>query len=283
MVFDPQALIDEAGALPDGEIDMVCTALALSAPDHPGISVGKYLSHVDKVAADVAARHAMLLREGAADDAGTQLAALKYVMVETEGYDGDKDRYDALENADLMRVIDRRRGLPVALAILYVHVGLGRGWNIAGLNFPGHVLCRIEKDGQRLIFDPFDACRPMQAQDLRALVKKVAGPKAELASVYYEPSGRRELLVRLQNNVKLRRIEAGDYQGALDTVEKIRRLDPREYRLLFDEGILSARVGRSAQAVAALEEYITKAPDGRERHEAALILQEIRDTISDKT
>jgi len=45
----------------------------------------------------------------------------------------------------------------------------------------------------------------------------------------------------MQNNAKLRQIEGEDYLGALKTVEVMRLLDPNEYRLLFDAGVLYAR------------------------------------------
>ncbi len=42
-----------------------------------------------------------------------------------------------------MRVIDRRRGLPVALAILYLHAARGQGWAADALRFTGHVVVRF--------------------------------------------------------------------------------------------------------------------------------------------
>ena len=279
MDFNPDQIIDAAGVAPDQDLRPAIVALALAAFNHPGISTGRYLSHLDRLCENVATRFAQLRAEGADDDVGTQLAALQYVLADSEKYEGDSETYDALENADLMRVIDRRKGLPVAIAILYIHAARAQGWSVDALNFPGHVLCRIEKEGQRILFDPFDRCRVMEAHHLRALIKRVNGARAELSIAYYDAVSNRAVLARLQNNIKLRQVEAGDYEGALMTVERMRRIDPGEYRLLFDEGVLASKTGHAIQAIAALESYIAQAPGRQDRDEAAALLRHIRTTM----
>jgi regulator of sirC expression with transglutaminase-like and TPR domain len=61
-----------------------------------------------------------------------------------------------------MRVVDRRRGLPVALAILYIAAARYQGWPICGLNFPGHFLLSLELGGARGIVDPFDGAQALE-------------------------------------------------------------------------------------------------------------------------
>ncbi len=277
MEFDAQAVLKACGDKDDSGIDLFETALALCASNHEGISVDKYRQHVAKVIHDTGRRHAELIDAGADDDAGTQLAALKYVLSDREGYAGDTGHYDDLQNADLMRVIDRRKGMPIALCLLYIHVGRACGWVLDGLNFPGHFLCRIEKGGARIIFDPFHACKVMEASSLRALIKDVRGPNAELSVDYYQACSNRDLLIRLQNNIKLRLIEGEDYRGALAEVERMRLLAPMEYRLLLDAGVLYAKTGRRGEAMDVLEKYVAAAPDPRDRADVQRLIREIAD------
>lgn len=279
MIFDPDQILSKAGMSKDEDIDLALTALALAAKDHPGVSFDRYLNHLKKLGEDVALHHKTMLSEGGADDVSAQLVSLQHILSGQEGYDGDKETYDDLQNADLFRVIDRRRGMPISLSILYIHAGRFQGWDICGLNIPGHFVCRLEKDGQRLIFDPFERGRILQAQDLRALLKRALGQNAELSSSYYDGAGNRETLIRLQNNLKLRLIEAEDYARALEIIECMRKIDPDEYRLLLDAGVLYARLGQNLAAVRALEGYIDKSPNSRDRQEAALLLQKMRETL----
>src|SRR3546814_19645894 len=78
-------------------------------------------------------------------------------------------------NANLRRVSDRRRGLPVALGILYLHGARAQGWAICGLNFPGHFLLRLDLGAERSIIAPFNGGQPRDAVALRALLKGKTG------------------------------------------------------------------------------------------------------------
>ncbi|MCM2343135.1 MAG: transglutaminase-like domain-containing protein [Alphaproteobacteria bacterium] len=269
----------EIGSGTDAEIDLGKTALLLSELAHPGIVSERYLAHIRKLGEDVGHRYHSLLTAGAEDSADTRLAALKHTLADQYGYHGDEVQYDDIRNADLIDVIERRMGMPITLSILYILAAQAQGWDVAGLNVPGHFVVRLEKDGQRLIFDPFHCCAVLNAPDLRQLIKKTMGEHAELSASYFEPVGPRQILIRLQNNIKIRLIEGEDYERALQVVESMRALDPHEYRLLLDAGVLCARTGRAQAAMVALEDYIKQAPDQRDRQEAAILLQHIRSTL----
>lgn len=279
MTFDSRQILIEGGGKDDAELNLFTLALAFAAPSHEGISIDKYFSHAAKIAKDVKERHQMLVDAGAEDDAATRLAALKHILHDREGYEGDTETYDDLQNADLMRVIDRRKGLPIALCILYIHAGRTNGWQVDGLNFPGHFLARIEHNGQRLIFDPFEGCRVMEAPQLRQLLKKVRGQNAELSADFYKPCSNRDTLIRLENNVKLRLIDAEDYEAAIRVIEMMRLVDPNEYRLLLDAGVMYAKTGQRKAASDVLEKYIAVAPSPQDRRDAEAILRQIRDTV----
>lgn len=280
---DPVKLMNklqDIGGQKDESIDLARTALYLAAVEQPGLILDRYESHLNILSKEVRERHVALLEAGAEDVAETRLAALKHILVDKYDYNGDSETYDDLQNASLTRVIDRRKGMPISLAILCIQIGRNLGWAIHGLNIPGHFVCRMDFGAGRLIFDPFNKCGLLQAADLRQLVKKSLGPNAELSTTYYEPASNRTILVRLQNNIKLRRIEAEDYEGALRTVEGMRAIDPAEYRLLLDAGVLYARTNKLQSAIETLEAYIAKAPGDRDRAEAAVLLQQLRETLN---
>ncbi len=277
MIFEPKTILSKNGKKEDADINLLHVCLAFAAYEHPGISIDRYLNHIDKLVVDVGDRYISLLNAGAKDDAGTQLAALKHILYDREGYTGDAQTYNDLQNADLMRVIDRRKGMPIALSILYIHVGRANGWELDGLNFPGHFLCRLQKDSARLIFDPFQNCTLMEAHDLRALIKKMQGERAELSADYYKPCSNRDMAFRLQNNIKSRLIEAEEYEHALSLVERMRLLDEGEYRLYLDAGVLYMKTGRLKEAKAILEKYMHATPNAVDRMDAQALLNELVD------
>ncbi len=297
MTFDTFEYLNKISSLPDEEIDLAIAAIALSAPeseDTLGSTGGKgkgaankgdknykidrYINHLKKISAQVGKRYKDLIKGGSDDDGAVRLAALKHVLSDQHGYLGDYDSGN-LDNTSLIRVIDRRKGLPICLAMLYVHAAREQGWDVAGLDVPGYFLCRIQYGGQRLIFDPSDQCRLMEAHDLRSIVKAALGENAELSSSYFEPVGNMEWLIKLQNIIKLRQVEVGDYEAAIRTVEKMRILDPDEFRLLLDAGVLYAKINKIEVAVKSLEDYIEKAPDGKDKQDAVMLLQQLNDGI----
>jgi regulator of sirC expression with transglutaminase-like and TPR domain len=111
-------------------------------------------------------------------------------------------------------------------------------------------------------------------------VKKVLGPEAELSSAYYEDSSNREILIRLQNNIKNRKIDAEDYAGALVNVQRMLMIDPDEYRLYLDAGVLYAKVEQARAAIDSLMAYIERAPHDGDRREAELLLQELAQSLN---
>lgn len=269
------AYLKSLGSTPDSaELDLAEAALALALPFHPGISVERYRHHFAGMS-----RRAQEMREEADDwqDTLAERATLLARVVEGEfGYAGDRETYDNLQNADIIRVIDRKKGLPVALGILYLHVARALGWQAVGLSFPGHFLLRLERDGQRAILDPFQPGHILEAADLRTLLKNVVGRQAELAHQYYNPATDRDILVRLQNNLKRRLIEGEDYATAAEVLETMRAFAPRERRAYFDEGVLRAKLGQIERAVELLSAYIDKTEDIREKQKAKRLLEQIQ-------
>jgi regulator of sirC expression with transglutaminase-like and TPR domain len=264
-----------AGTLPDDEINLSETALALALLFLPGLNPDRYRHHFRKVAGQLREEFLTRLRNKEPDNLATRVAALRKVVHEVQGYQGDTENYDDLQNINIIRMIERRRGLPIALGLLYVILAENMGWRIDGLNFPGHFLIRMEKDGERIILDPFRGGREMNAAELRQLLKSIVGDRAELSHDFYAAVPRRDMLVRLQNNLKKRLIDNEDYAQAVVVLESMEALAPDEYRSLFDKGILYAKLGQVKQAAEALRRYIDKVPDARARQQAQAILRQI--------
>lgn len=262
----------------DEDFDTAEAAVALFSTDHPGISLDKYLNHLKKMKIEVMKRHEALLEQGAIDDVRTCLAALKYVICDVHAYHVDDEHYEILERADFIRVLDRGCGHSNALALLYIDIARKVGWQIEGVNFPDHFLGRLEQGGERIIFDPADGCRVLEAYDLRRIVKDALGAEAELSTEYVNGLSARDSLVSLGNRIKARYIETGEYRSALNMVERLRVLAPDEYRLLLDAGVLYARIQRVEDAVACLEEYMDKVTDPRLRQNAEFLLSELRNS-----
>jgi regulator of sirC expression with transglutaminase-like and TPR domain len=267
---DAEAILAGFGDAADAAIDLGEAALALAALDRPRVPLERYRAHLGEIAAAVAAR------AGADPDAGAAVDALNGVIAVDLGYEGDRDTYDDLQNANLIRVIDRRKGLPVALGILYLRTAQALGWEAAGLAFPGHFVIAVARGPQRIVLDPFHQGRRCGAPELRRLLKSTAGAEEELAPHHYAPVGNRAVLLRLENNIKLRRLQQRDAAGALRAVRAMLLFAPGEAALWHEAGLLHVHVGEVAAAVDALEHALATTDDVAHRHRLAVLIQETR-------
>ncbi len=271
---EAERILAEAESGPDRTIDLALTALALAALDRPRVSLDRYRRHLDDLANDTARR------AHEADDADTRVAVLAGVLGREYGYEGDSATYDDPQNANLMRVIDRRRGLPVALGILYIHAGRAQGWPVVGINFPGHFLLRMEGVGGHAILDPFAPERRPGANDLRELFKRLAGEDAELEARFFDAVGDRDILLRLQNNIKSRALGSGDVVRAANVARSMVRVAPEHANAWYELGLLEARTDNLRSAVAALEAFLEKSTRDAVRHHAATLIQELRTRLN---
>ncbi len=279
--FDPEECaryLRELAAMTSPILPIGEAALALASYERPRVGLLRYRQHLQTIARDVG-RHS-----GAQGDHRGDLAAraraLNEIILLKYGYSGDELTYDDLQNTNLMRVVDRRKGLPVALGILYLDAARAQGWDSVGLGFPGHFLVRLTEGAERLILDPFHGGRVCDAATLRELLKAMAGQEVELAPEHYAPVADRDVLLRLQNNLKSRLLQAGLHERALRTVETMLLLAPDLAELWQEAGLLHARLGNMRAGVNALEQFIIRAPEGTARHQAAAILQQLKSKLN---
>src|SRR5688572_24265498 len=252
-------------------IDLLEAGLALSTlqRDEPIDTVPLH-QHVAAIAADLAD---LVRRRGAQPERLAEVIATAY------GYRGDNETYDDLQNADLARVLERRKGLPVALSIVYLHVARGQGWDAEGLGFPGHFLIRVEIEGARHVLDPFNDGQVVETPQLRSLLQRVLGPDANLAPEHFDAVPDRDVLLRLENNVRLRLAKREDWPGAARSLERMLTIAPDRPELLFESGQINTRLDKRRAAIAAFERFLAtdaaKAePELGQR--ASALLQELR-------
>ena len=255
--------------LPIGE-----AALALASFERPRVGLARYRQHLATLARDVG-RHA-----DAGGDLAARARALNEILLLKHGYSGDELTYDDLQNANLMRVVDRRKGLPVALGILYLHAARAQGWDCVGLGFPGHFLIRLSDGADRLIIDPFHGGKVCDAAALRDLLKAMAGQEVELSPEHYAPVADRDVLLRLQNNIKSRLLQAGRGEEAVKVIETMLMLAPDLADLWREAGALHAQLGNIRAAINALDAFVARAPQGAARHQGAALLQQLKSKLN---
>lgn len=224
--------LKHVGETPEDEIDIAEAALVLASLDRPGVSLQKYHHHLEILKLDT---------ESESHDAKTaeeRANALIQVMWGRHEYKGNDKFYDDLQNANLMSVIDRRVGLPISLGILYLHAAHSQGWSAEGVNFPAHFLIRIYGENDQVILDPFYKGKVLNAHDLRELVGTISGGSQDLEQRHHAPLGKRSILVRLLNNIKIRCLNVSDFDLAMNALKRTIYIDPEKIVHKYELGML---------------------------------------------
>lgn len=253
------------GLLDDEAIHLDVAALEIAALDHPEVDLGDYA----EILTAMTERLADLGGGAVASDARAHLLAR--VIGREFGFVGDRETYDDPANADMIRVIDRRRGLPVSLSMLYVAAARRMGWAADALNTPGHVLVRVGADTAPVLIDPFAGGAIVGADRLVALLAPVLGQEA-LGSEHLAAMTNREVLVRLLMNQATRAEAAGDARRALTLYERMTDIAPGTGHAWWERARLELVHGQVAAARRSLSAMLemTRDPERRAHIGAAL-------------
>jgi regulator of sirC expression with transglutaminase-like and TPR domain len=266
---DPAEYLRLIGEEGEGPFAIAEAALMLAALDRPERPLTSYRQHLAEMA-------------GKANDAVKLLAhveevahAISTLLVGIYGYDGDRMSYDDPQNADMMSVIDRRRGLPVALGILYLHAARAAGLTAQGVNSPGHFILRIVYNGEEMLIDPFNGGVAVEQSQLGGPPRMGASAPDDPRAT--EPVSDAEVLLRLSNNVKLRALNRGDRQRALDLSKRMVLIAPRRPDLWIDLARLNEATGSLGAARKSYEACLALTRAGTDLHnEAALGLYALK-------
>ncbi len=272
----PRVALEAIGQLPDAEIDIADAALQLArvdAPEADWLAARTRLSEL--------AREAVELAQGVADeDLSARAGALAGLIAGRHGYAGDIESYDDPANANLIRVIERKLGLPVSLGILWLHAARAAGWMAHGVDFPGHFLIALQGRDTKVMLDVFDGGTPLDPKDLRVLIKRVEGPKAELRPGLLQAMGARDVLLRLQNNIKIRRLKNNDLPGALACAEDMLLIAPDFSALWRETALINQRLDRVGAALRCFERFLKLVPQGEAASRARAAMDELRSRLN---
>jgi regulator of sirC expression with transglutaminase-like and TPR domain len=270
-----RARLSALGRLEDHDLAPAEPALLLAALGRAGrgapLDVGPYLTVLDDMAGE--------LRAEAPDcpNAETLASRLFHLLGRRHRFHGDERDDDDLGDLDLLTVMDRRRGGNDALGLLALTVTRRAGMVAEGLAFPAHFLLRLGlADGSRVIVDPLGGGEALSVPDLRGMLKAAAGLEAELEPAHYAAMSNRDLLLRLGNAAKLRLLRLGYVERALAMVESLLLVAPETCLLWREAGLMHMRLDHTAQAVAALEQFLSRTPSAQAKARTLALLAELK-------
>ncbi|WP_055496706.1 transglutaminase-like domain-containing protein [Streptomyces albus] len=128
--------------------------------------------------------------------------ALEKLLGDRLGFGGAASDYQRLESSLLPRVLRRRRGLPILLAVVWTEVARRAGAPVYGVALPGHFVVGFgDPGGDHVLADPFGGGTPLGEEELSALVAGATGG-APLSAASLQPAGPLETVLRVLNNIR---------------------------------------------------------------------------------
>ena len=265
--------------------DLAQSALLVARLEYPRLNAGAYLDRLDAMG-DAAFR---FVASDPGHDAplAARVDALNRYLFSDQGFTGNREQYDDPRNSCLNQVMDRRTGIPITLALLYIEVARRAGVRAEGVNFPGHFLVRVLQDlhtdnpDEGLIVDAFHGGAILGETDCRRLLTRHVGEDAAFEPALLARATRRQILVRMLLNLKRLYVRMHSFPQALAATHAILALQPSSLSDLRDRGLLAYHLNDFSSALRDLEEYLKLArlsdqQDEDERKETEQVWEHVK-------
>lgn len=251
--------------------DLAPAALAIARVEYPSLNVVTYLDAIDRMG-DVAGSRVAHARARGQE----AIKVLNEYLYDEQRFTGNRERYDDPRNSFLNEVIDRRTGIPISLAVIYLEVARRAGVHVAGINFPGHFLLRAADErarlgfgGDFLIVDPFHGGALLSETDCRELLRQHVGEEAAFDRDLLEPATRHEIVVRMLVNLKRLYVRMRSFPQARFVADLLLTVDPSAVSELRDRGLLAYHLQDFGAALRDLETYLRLMPREVEQPDTA--------------
>ena len=251
--------------------DLAPAALVIARVEYPSLDPQPYVALLDRMGAEAAGRVSQ------ADD--DPIRAFNEYLYDEQRFVGNRERYDDPRNSFINEVLDRRTGIPISLAVVYLEVAHRAGLQVDGVNFPGHFLLRV-RDGygdaqsEIAIIDPFHGGARLSEYDCRQLLRQHVGDEAAFDTSLLAPATRHDIIVRILVNLKRLYVRMRSFPQARFISTLLLGIDPSAISELRDRGLLAYHLQDFAAALRDLEEYLRLAPKLSEPGQHDVIAEE---------
>lgn len=248
----------------DASLPLLATALLIARDEYPDLDADLY----DTLAQEHAA--GMRAEIEAIDHWALKMQAINRHIFDELGYSGDHDEYYDPRNSYINQVFERRLGNPISLAMVQMEVARRLGVPLDGISFPGHFLVRLPIGDGILVMDPFNRGRPLGADELRQRVRPHLGgdaPDDDALARILHPASHRAILTRVLRNLHGVYVDAGDWERATRSADRLLKLSPNDPDALRERGLGYLHLGHRGGARADLSRYLQlnpRAPDARQ-------------------
>jgi regulator of sirC expression with transglutaminase-like and TPR domain len=259
--------------------DLAVAALMIARLEYPRLDARPYIDELDAMGRDAAARVAAArpAHDAPANvdpQAYARITALSDYLFRELRFVGNTQQYEDPRNSFLNEVLERRTGIPITLAVVYMEVARRAGIVVEGVNFPGHFLVRCPIRGgllgrayaegyADLIIDAFHGGALLSENGCLELLRRHAGEGAIWNDSHLRARATKaQILARMLVNLKRLYVQMYSFPQAHDITELLLAVDPASANELRDRGLLAYHLNNFSGALRDLQEYLRISPKG---------------------
>jgi regulator of sirC expression with transglutaminase-like and TPR domain len=259
---------------PESAWDLARTALLVAAESDPNVDVEGELRQLDAWGEELRGRMQPEWNNL------QKLARLRAFLFEELGFRGDRQDYFSPSNSLLHEVLKRRRGVPLSLGIVMLELGWKIDMPLEGVGFPGHFLVRLAGEPDDLLLDPYSRGMSVHEADCRHMLAETTRGRMSYEPALIASVGKRDMVLRLLNNLKSAYVRRGEDRLALGVVDRLLIIDPDDPGETRDRGLLLFRLHQYPRALACLNAYLDAAPNAPDHDTIARHAQALKQLIA---
>ena len=277
LTFTVPTPLDYFGALvqSDAQFHLLEAAVSLGQDEYPRLDVQQVLAEADQLLAR--------LRQRLPADAPAmhRLRMVNHFFFHDLHFAGNLNHYYDPDNSYLHKVLDRRRGIPVSLAVLWLELAQGVGLSAHGVGFPGHFMVKVNLPHAQVVIDPFSG-QSLSREELLMRLEAWRGSHGlavddELPLGHYlQAMPAREIIARMLRNLKEIHRSQRDWRRLVAVEDRLLVLLPQAWEEYRDRGLAQAELGLLGLAVRDLEIYLDRAAAGDDAGRIAERVAELR-------
>jgi regulator of sirC expression with transglutaminase-like and TPR domain len=246
--------------------DLATAALMIAGVEYPMLDAGVYLDRLDTLGREAALR-VTAARSTPGDvppnvdpESYACIKALNDYLFDELHFVGNEAHYDDPRNSFLNQVLDRRTGIPITLALLYMEVARRAGVHVEGVNFPGHFLLRcpapLGQYTKDLIIDAFHGGALLSDEACLVLLRRHGGDDAGLGLHLRAHATKPQILARMLLNLKGTYVRMHSFPQARDVTDLLLAVNPSALTEIRDRGLLAFHLRDFSAALRDLQAYL---------------------------
>jgi regulator of sirC expression with transglutaminase-like and TPR domain len=178
----------------DRQIDLEHGAYLLAKFAYPKLKIEKMTLELDRLANRIAG-----LIDGIHKPRRI-VQMINNVLFTEARFEGNRHNYYSPDNSFLNKVLEKRTGIPISLALVYILIAQRLNLPIYGVNLPAHFLCKYETGKEPFYIDAFDFGRVLNESECVMLLKNYG---VDFNIRYLKRANNREILSRMLRNLIL--------------------------------------------------------------------------------